>query len=230
MQQLLQQVPGNMQAGGVNGILLDLGISSMQVSIIDDVYCAMTITVSACCHTVHQNLASFTMPPETCIQPKHMCFMSNITIMLTPTLLTDRLPTGPHKSAFVFLQVDQAHRGFSFSQDAPLDMRMGPSAEVSAEQVLNTWSEAELGQIFREYGEERHWKGIASRWMHVPCLTFISCISLFFCSWYPRFAVRLANVPANCVYQLVLCFKVAKAAMMVWRARSGWLVPCIAGW
>ena len=34
MQQLLQQVPGNMQQGGVNGILLDLGISSMQVSII----------------------------------------------------------------------------------------------------------------------------------------------------------------------------------------------------
>ena len=54
---------------------------------------------------------------------------------------------------------------------------MGPSAEVSAEQILNTWSEAELGQIFREYGEERHWKGIASRWMHILKLTFLSCIS-----------------------------------------------------
>ncbi len=43
-------------------------------------------------------------------------------------------------------------------------MRMGPSAVASAEQILNTWSEAELGQIFRDYGEERHWKGIAGRW------------------------------------------------------------------
>ena len=60
-------------------------------------------------------------------------------------------------------QVDQAHRGFSFSKDAPLDMRMGPSAAASAEQILNTWSEAELGQIFRDYGEERHWRGIAGR-------------------------------------------------------------------
>lgn len=42
-------------------------------------------------------------------------------------------------------------------------MRMGPSAAASAEQILNTWSEAELGQIFRDYGEERHWRGIAGR-------------------------------------------------------------------
>lgn len=60
-------------------------------------------------------------------------------------------------------QVDQAHRGFSFSKDAPLDMRMGPSAVASAEQIVNTWSEAELGSVFRDYGEERHWKGIARR-------------------------------------------------------------------
>ena len=61
-------------------------------------------------------------------------------------------------------QVDQADRGFSFSKAAPLDMRMGPSAPASAEHIVNTWSESELGQIFREYGEERHWKGIASRY------------------------------------------------------------------
>ena len=90
--------------------------------------------------------------------------MSNTSITSTPTVHTESLPIGPNDLAFkLTLQVDQAHRGFSFSKDAPLDMRMGPSAEVSAEQILNTWSEAELGQIFREYGEERHWKGIASR-------------------------------------------------------------------
>ena len=61
-------------------------------------------------------------------------------------------------------QVDQAERGFSFSKAAPLDMRMGPDAPVSAKDMVNTWSESELGQVFREYGEERHWKGIASRY------------------------------------------------------------------
>lgn len=65
--------------------------------------------------------------------------------------------------SYAMVQVDQGDRGFSFSKEAPLDMRMGPSAAASAEQILNTWSEAELGQIFREYGEERHWKGIAGR-------------------------------------------------------------------
>ena len=64
------------------------------------------------------------------------------------------------------VKVDQAERGFSFSKTAPLDMRMGPDAAASAEQIVNTWSETELGQIFREYGEERHWKGIASRCAH----------------------------------------------------------------
>lgn len=89
MQALLQQLPGRTNEGDIDGMLLDLGISSMQV--------------------------------------------------------------------------DQGDRGFSFSKEAALDMRMGPGAAASAEQLLNTWSEAELGQIFREYGEERHWKGIASR-------------------------------------------------------------------
>ena len=104
------------------------------------------------------------MPPETCTQPQHMYLMSNTSITSTPTVHTESLP---NDLAFkLTLQVDQAHRGFSFSKDAPLDMRMGPSAEVSAEQILNTWSEADLGQIFREHGEERHWKGIASRCMH----------------------------------------------------------------
>ena len=42
-------------------------------------------------------------------------------------------------------------------------MRMGPGAAASAEEIVNTWSEEELGRVFREYGEERFWKGIAQR-------------------------------------------------------------------
>ena len=85
------------------------------------------------------------------------------------------------------LQVDQAHRGFSFLKEAPLDMRMGPSAAASAEQILNSWSEAELGQIFREYGEERHWKGIASRCVWVCWLLYDTALGFYrlFCSAEP---------------------------------------------
>jgi 16S rRNA (cytosine1402-N4)-methyltransferase len=44
-------------------------------------------------------------------------------------------------------------------------MRMDPGAALSAEQVVNGWSEAELGRVFWEYGEERYWKSIARRWV-----------------------------------------------------------------
>jgi len=52
-------------------------------------------------------------------------------------------------------QIDSAARGFSFQQDGPLDMRMGPDAHQSASQVVNTYSVGELTHIFRTYGEER---------------------------------------------------------------------------
>jgi 16S rRNA (cytosine1402-N4)-methyltransferase len=58
-------------------------------------------------------------------------------------------------------QLDRAERGFSFSADAPLDMRMGPSAPATAAEVVNTWSEAELQRVFSEYGEERYARRIA---------------------------------------------------------------------
>jgi 16S rRNA (cytosine1402-N4)-methyltransferase len=61
------------------------------------------------------------------------------------------------------MQVDDSQRGFSFLRDGPLDMRMDPNAILSAEEVVNTWSEVRLGEIFREYGEERYWKSIARR-------------------------------------------------------------------
>ncbi|ROQ40847.1 16S rRNA (cytosine1402-N4)-methyltransferase [Frondihabitans sp. PhB188] len=53
------------------------------------------------------------------------------------------------------LQLDQVDRGFSYSKDAPLDMRMDPTQGTTAETILATYSEAELRRIFYEYGEEK---------------------------------------------------------------------------
>jgi 16S rRNA (cytosine1402-N4)-methyltransferase len=59
------------------------------------------------------------------------------------------------------MQIDRPERGFSYATDAPLDMRMDPSAETSARDVVNGATEQELQQIFRRYGEERHARQIA---------------------------------------------------------------------
>jgi 16S rRNA (cytosine1402-N4)-methyltransferase len=53
------------------------------------------------------------------------------------------------------LQLDRLDRGFSYSQDAPLDMRMDASSELTAERILAEYSEADLRRIFYEYGEEK---------------------------------------------------------------------------
>ena len=58
-------------------------------------------------------------------------------------------------------QLDDASRGFSYMQDAPLDMRMDTSAPLSAYEVVNTWSQEELRRILYEYGEERYAPAIA---------------------------------------------------------------------
>ncbi len=59
-------------------------------------------------------------------------------------------------------QLDEVERGFSYARDAPLDMRMDPGAPTTAADVLNTYSQAELVRVLREYGEERFAPRIAS--------------------------------------------------------------------
>lgn len=58
-------------------------------------------------------------------------------------------------------QLDNASRGFSYMQDAALDMRMNPDGAVTAGDILNSYSEEELTRIFFEYGEEKWSKRIA---------------------------------------------------------------------
>ena len=61
------------------------------------------------------------------------------------------------------LQIDKAERGFSFSNDGPLDMRFDKdSAASTAADLVNNLSERELTEIFREYGEERRSKAVAA--------------------------------------------------------------------
>lgn len=53
------------------------------------------------------------------------------------------------------LQLDEAERGFAYSKDAPLDMRMDQTGGITAEEVLATYSEGQLRRIFERYGEEK---------------------------------------------------------------------------
>ncbi len=59
------------------------------------------------------------------------------------------------------MQLDNDYKGFSFLKEGPLDMRMNPLGELTAKEVVNDWSEKDLGEIFREYGEDPRWKAAA---------------------------------------------------------------------
>ena len=60
-------------------------------------------------------------------------------------------------------QLDEAERGFTYREDAPLDMRMDQRQELTAAGVVNTYSEERLYQVIRDYGEEKFAKNIAKR-------------------------------------------------------------------
>ena len=52
------------------------------------------------------------------------------------------------------MQVDTRERGFSYSYDAPLDMRMDPTQDLDAREIVNEWDERQLARLFRRYGED----------------------------------------------------------------------------
>jgi 16S rRNA (cytosine1402-N4)-methyltransferase len=59
------------------------------------------------------------------------------------------------------LQLGPAGRGFSFQHDAPLDMRMDPSAPLTAAEIVNEWPEEEIARVLWQYSEERRSRRIA---------------------------------------------------------------------
>jgi 16S rRNA (cytosine1402-N4)-methyltransferase len=60
------------------------------------------------------------------------------------------------------LQLEAAERGFSYTYDAPLDMRMDPDLALSAAAVVNEWPEDRIAGVIRSFGEERHGRAIAA--------------------------------------------------------------------
>lgn len=60
-------------------------------------------------------------------------------------------------------QLDEASRGFSYMQDAPLDMRMDKTSDITAEYIVNNYEEEKLAKIIFEYGEEKFSRNIAKR-------------------------------------------------------------------
>ena len=59
------------------------------------------------------------------------------------------------------MQLDERERGFAYSYEAPLDMRMDSSSGQTAADVINKYSEKDLARIFKDYGEERYAKAVA---------------------------------------------------------------------
>lgn len=101
------------------------------------------------------------------------------------------------------LQIDEADRGFSYSHDAPLDMRMDVSQELTAEKILADYDMTSLVRIFKEYGEERFSRQIAreivARRAHAP-LTTTGQLNALVEDVVPK-AHRPAGNPAKRVFQ-----------------------------
>ena len=103
-------------------------------------------------------------------------------------------------------QLDDAERGFSYMQDAPLDMRMDRTAGLTAYEVVNTWPEAELKRILYTYGEERYAPriaaAIAARRTERPIATTLELADLIR-SAMPAQALREKQHPAKRSFQAI---------------------------
>ena len=102
------------------------------------------------------------------------------------------------------LQLDEASRGFSYAQDAPLDMRMNQSLGVSAANLLATSSEQELTRIFKEYGEERYAPLVAKQIIAKRTLAPISTsaeLNAVVTSVIPVVPGKTSGHPAKRIYQ-----------------------------
>ena len=103
-------------------------------------------------------------------------------------------------------QLDDAQRGFSYKQDAPLDMRMDATAALTAYEVVNTYSYEELRRILFEYGEERYAPAIAKKIVakreQVPIETTLELAELIR-SAMPAAALREKQHPAKRSFQAI---------------------------
>ncbi|MEV0466360.1 16S rRNA (cytosine(1402)-N(4))-methyltransferase RsmH [Nocardia tengchongensis] len=102
------------------------------------------------------------------------------------------------------MQLDEADRGFAYSIDAPLDMRMDSSTGPTAADVLNTYSHGELARVLKTYGEERFAGKIASeilrRRQRTPFTTSAQLVELLY-DTIPAAARRTGGHPAKRTFQ-----------------------------
>ena len=103
-------------------------------------------------------------------------------------------------------QLDESERGFSYMNDAPLDMRMDNTSALTAWNVVNEWPEDELVRILRDYGEERFARRIASRIVErradKPVETTLELVDIIK-SAMPAAALREKQHPAKRSFQAI---------------------------
>jgi 16S rRNA (cytosine1402-N4)-methyltransferase len=102
------------------------------------------------------------------------------------------------------MQLDVPERGFAYRDDAPLDMRMDPSSGATAADVLNTYPQAELTRVLREYGEERFASRISAAIVRererAPFTTSARLVELLYAQ-IPAPARRSGGHPAKRTFQ-----------------------------
>lgn len=103
-------------------------------------------------------------------------------------------------------QLDDGSRGFSYTQDAPLDMRMDQTAGLTAAHVVNTWPKEELRRIISQYGEERYAANVAAaicrRREESPISTTLELVDLIRGAM-PAAALREKQHPAKRTFQAI---------------------------
>jgi 16S rRNA (cytosine1402-N4)-methyltransferase len=83
----------------------------------------------------------------------HADFAAGLTLLVEEGVAADLVYMDLGMSS---MQIDTWARGFSYSYEAPLDMRMDPTQEQSAAEIVNTWEERRIARLLRDYGEERY--------------------------------------------------------------------------
>jgi 16S rRNA (cytosine1402-N4)-methyltransferase len=99
-------------------------------------------------------------------------------------------------------QLDESTRGFSYHREGPLDMRMGPDAELSADVIVNEWPADDIARIIREYGEEPLARRIARAIVAARPIDSTATLSTVIADAMPA-ARRRAGHPARRTFQAI---------------------------
>jgi len=100
------------------------------------------------------------LPEAPSVVPLHANFAEAPRLLVERGLSADLLLAD---LGFASNQIEQGERGFSFQREGPLDMRLDPSRGPTAADLVATLSEEELGEIIRDFGEERRWRQVARK-------------------------------------------------------------------